>query len=502
MGSAKRLTIRCMVLAMLGMLPTWAQAQLPSEGRTSFSREDRIRIPFELKSGGSAASVRLFYSLDGSAWKEFETAKAGQRREFIFRAEREGVYGFATMTTFTDGSTDPVSKDRLTEQRRVVIDRTPPKVNSLRSVLAPDGSPGIEWDVTDDNMDTRAGIKLEFRWPDMGRFEPIDKGVPFAPRDQRQWQMKPNDRMQVRVVATDKAGNKTESDPVWVSPKDGARGGDGIRDPLPPGRLLNDNPRPVDTPANAGNPGLRTTQPNVIYVKTKSLTLNYNARVGQSGLLASRLYAADDKLDWTIAKEDGAKPAPPVASPDTPRIIPLKFEYAAPADGTYNFIIVAENHRGPNRRPPVKGSTGDIQVVVDTKPPVVEIISTKVSPNGDRGAVVDIRWKATDINIEPVPIMLEYRAADKQEWKAITADWIDNTGQHTWTAPTGESHEFHIRVRARDRAGNMGDKVTEKPVNVDLAVPQVDYSDVVPGVSGIGVEGNDNRRPPPIPPRP
>ncbi|WP_020471271.1 hypothetical protein [Zavarzinella formosa] len=483
MGCAFRYLLVCGLAAV----PLMARAQLPTEGRTSYSKDDRIRIPFELRSGGSASSVRLYYTIDGGAWQEYETAKAGQKREFVFKVEREGTYGFATMTTFNDGTTDPSSRDRLTEQRRVVIDRTPPKVTSLRPVIAADGSPGIEWDVSDENMDTRNGIRLEFRWPDMGRFEPIDKGVPFAPRDHRQWQMKPNDRMQVRIVALDKAGNKTESDPVWVSAKDGEKGGDPIRDPLPTNRLTTDPKDLRENPAGSPAPGLRTLQPSVHYVKEKSITLNFNARVGQSGLTHAYLYAADDKLDWLKAKEEGPKPAPPVASPDAVRTIPLSFVYEAQKDGTYNFIIIAENHRGPSRRIPVKGTLGDIQVVVDTKAPDVEIISTKVSPNGDRGAVVDIRWKASDINIAPVPVMLEYRPADKQEWKGITADWTDNTGQHTWTAPTGESHEFHIRVRCRDRAGNIGEKMTDKPVNVDLAVPQVDYQDVVPGGSGISV---------------
>lgn len=492
MGSAFRYLLVCGLAA----LPLAARAQINSEGRTSYSREDRIRIPFELKAGGSALSVRLYYNYEGGAWTEYETAKAGQKREFVFKAEREGTYGFATMTSFSDGTTDPSSKDRLSEQRRVVIDRTPPKVSSLRSMIAPDGSPGVEWDVNDENMDTRNGIRLEFRWPEMTRFEPIDKGVPFAPRDHRQWQMKPDTRMQIRIVAYDKAGNKTESDPVWVSHKDGERGLDGVRDPIPSGRLTTDSTREAkDTISPVA--GVRTLQPTVHYVKDKSITLNSNVRVGASGLTRAYFYVADEKLEWVKGPQEvGPLPAPPVASPDTARIIPLNFVHKTDKDGVYNFIIVAESHRGPSRRLPVKGTAGDVQVVVDTKKPDVEIISTKVSPNGDRGAVVDIRWKAMDINIAPAPIMIEYKAVGKEEWKAITPDWIENSGQHTWTAPNGESFEFIIRVRCRDRAGNEGEKATDKPVNIDLSVPSVEYGDVVPGVSPIGVGGSLPGSPP------
>ena len=128
------------------------------------------------------------------------------------------------MTHFNDGGTDPARKDQLTEQRRVVIDKTPPKVLSFRSSLSADGALGVEWDVADDHIDPK-GIKLEFKWPEMSRFDSIDRNVPFKARDSRHWQMKTNDRMQVRLTAIDRAGNKSVSDAVWVSGKDAAAGG-------------------------------------------------------------------------------------------------------------------------------------------------------------------------------------------------------------------------------------------------------------------------------------
>src|SRR5262249_37656990 len=113
--------------------------------------------------------------------------------------------------------------------------------------------------------------------------------------------------------------------------------------------------------------------------------------------------------------------------------------------------------------------------------PEVQIVSTRVASNGDRGAVVDIRWKATDANIAQTPIKLEYQAVGDPTWKSITPDWVDNTGQFTWAAPTGEHYEFLIRVTCRDRAGNEASFQTVKPVNVDLTVPGVEGVDVAPG---------------------
>jgi hypothetical protein len=465
-----------------------SMAQLPSEGRTSYSREDRIRIPFALSNSGAATNVRLYYTFDGGAWQEYESARPGSKKEFIFKADREGTYTFSTMTSFADGTSDPATKDRLYEQRRVVIDRTPPRVNSIRAVVSAEGAPGIEWDITDENMDTRSGIQLEFRWPEMRSFEPIDKGVPFAPRDHRNWEMKTGNRMQVRVVAKDKAGNRVESDAIWVSQRDGERGFDTARDGSPsrtPYADTTNASRDLNSMPSTASTGVRTRQPSVFYINQREITINYNATVGASGLTHAYLYGCDDKLDWKVLKDEGAKSAPATPTADKTRPIPLSFSNKPEADGTYNFIIVVENHRGRNRPIPKKGDIGDIQIVVDTKLPDIEIQSTKVSPNGERGAVVDIRWRATDVNIAPVPIMLEYRAAnDPSGWKSISSDWIDNNGQFTWNAPTGEHHEFHIRVKCKDRAGNIGMKETQVPINVDLAVPGVEYGEVTPGGGG------------------
>jgi len=172
----------------------------------------------------------------------------------------------------------------------------------------------------------------------------------------------------------------------------------------------------------------------------------------------------------------------------------VDFVFEAPKDGLFNFVIVVENHRFNSRPEPKNGEAGDVQVMVDTEKPKVENVTTQVSKNGDNGAVVDIRWRATDANIAPSPIKLEYRVVsdagrpdEKSEWKAIATDWIENTGQYTWTVPTAEAHLFKIRVTCKDRAGNDNSAETREPVNTDLFRPGVDGVEVKPGVSTIKV---------------
>ncbi len=473
------------LLCLLAIVsPTFGQ--LPSDGKTFYARDTRIKIPFDLRADGPAASVKLFVSVEGGTWREHDTAKPGQKREFIFTAERDGAYGFATMTTYRDGTTDPSRRDQLTEQRRVIVDRMPPKIVSLRTSVSADGAPGIEWEATDENMDPK-GIKLEFRWPDAVRFDPIDRGVPFSARDSRHWQLKSGERMQVRVVATDRAENKTISDPVWVSLKEGEREPARDRESRP---LANGTSGVRDADVAPAGGGARV-QPPLFYVKTRTFTFNSNAtNVGPSGLTAAYLYAADDKLQWQMVKDLGPQEAPPANTPDKPRTIPLQFGFEAPKDGLFNLIVITKNHVRASRPAPRQGERGDVQVIVDTTLPKVEELTCKVSSNGEHGAVVDIRWKATDANIAPVPIKIEYQAVGKDaEWKPVTPDWIDNVGQHAWTAPTGEAHIFLIRVTCKDRAGNEGVLLTREPVNVDLSVPGVEYGDVRPGRSVLPERG-------------
>ncbi len=472
-----------------------AVCQLPSDGRTSYARDPNIRLKFELQADRPAERVDLYYTYEGGAWQKYDSVRNGQKKEFIFKAERDGQYEFATMTVYRDGSSDPASKAQLSPQKRTVVDRTRPKILSLRSTVNADGSPGLEWDVADDHLKPK-GIELMYKWPDGNRFEPIDVGVPFSARDHRHWQLRPNERMQVKLVATDWAGNRAESDPIWVSAKDGVKNADVVRDTRPSGSGASSVRDSEIAPAGGG----ARAQVPLHYVASRNVKLNSSVNTGPSGITGACLYWADDKLQWKKGPVLPAQKPVEANTPDQLKPIPLPFVFAAETDGLFNFIIIAENHRGTNFRIPKPGDPGHVQVIVDTLKPTIEILETKVAPNGDRGAVVNIKWRAQDANIAPIPIKLDYKAIGRgDEWKAITPDWIDNTGQHTWTAPSGEGHEFVIRVTCKDRAGNENSFTTKEPVNIDLTIPQVEYGDIAPGAGrpGGGSGASGFRDPPP-----
>jgi hypothetical protein len=145
------------------------------------------------------------------------------------------------------------------------------------------------------------------------------------------------------------------------------------------------------------------------------------------------------------------------------------------------FNIIVESRAGVSSEEPKPGDPPHTVVIVDTTAPQVKIGETKVraNPNG-QGALVDIVWQATDENIASAPITLEYAQNPDGPWRAI-ADKIDNTGKYTWAVPPSEPHSFYIRVKASDRAGNMGMDTSKDRVSVDLTIPRVEICDVVPG---------------------
>jgi hypothetical protein len=455
---------------------------LPTDGRTSFTRDPDIVIPFDIKDTSKVSKVILYSNFDGGQWQEADSITAGGRRKFQFRADREGPYGFATLTEFRDGTTSPPNRDQLVEQKRVVYDRSPPRIAVFRAATSADGDPGVEWDVVEENLGNR-GIQIEFRWSDERDFRSIDRDVPFRGRDSRFWKLKPRQAMAVRLVATDRAGNKAVSDPIWVGDKDGAADAPPIRATAIGSSAAGAGAGAVRDPAVARAGG--TVQPSLHYLNTKKVKLSMNALVGPSGLESATLWVADEKLVWKKADEKEKLPAPPAVNPEEKRKLPIDFSYETPGDGLYNFVIVVRTHKHQSRPDPRVGEAGDFQVMVDTTKPKVDITSTTVSRAGERGAMVDVRWKAEDKNIAPLPIKIEYQPIKPEggggEWKAITQDWVDNTGQHTWTVPTGEAYLFKLKVTCRDRAGNTQEVITPNPVNTDLSVPGVDGVDVKPG---------------------
>ena len=490
--------MRATLLVVVACLPAPAAAQysptgtkvLPSDGKNTFytnSPKGSVWIPNNVDPKASGA--RLYYSLDGGPWTFTATADRA-RGGFEFKIPKEGTYNLAAMTVFPKDKTDPPDTSGLETQKTVVYDITPPTFRYVRTVATPDGRPGVEWEATDEYLDPYK-VYLEYKWPTMSRFEPIDRDKRLSPRDARYWEMRPGERMQVHVVAYDKAGNMAVSDPVWVG-----TGGGSARSDVPlkggidrEGRI----PRMPDLDPAGDWPGGGSGRPAAStavlqYINDTTVKLEYRVTVGPAGAGSSKLYVAgDDALDWKLVPEAKAVPTKPAVAPatlDKTAVEEMAFTYKVPKEGKYSFLIVAENAVGTSQPEPKRGDAPHATLVVDITKPAVKILKTAVRSNGDRGAVLDVFWDVKDVNLPPDGIDVEYAERPEGEWKSI-ASKVENTGRYSWAVPPSEPAKIFVRVKATDRAGNVGEDVTKERVTIDLRKPEVEVIGVGPGAGGI-----------------
>jgi len=469
-----RLPIVLLLAALITQLSVGQQSR-PADERVFYTNKRQFFLPSSADPKRPISELRLYVREDAGTW-QYLTSMQPNQKGFNFTTSKDGQYQMAVQAVFQDGSTEP-SREQLRAEYKVVIDSIPPRIN-VRPFSTPEGSAGVEWDIIDDAVD-QSTVRLEYRWPGMVDWAPIDKGVAFKSRDSRTWVLKPDQRIEIRVKASDMAKNDATSQAVTTS----STAGDS-RQFVGESNTGTGNNNGNNTNAAVGERGPATQH----FVNSTIVKLNYNVTVGPSGLKKVTLWKLDDKNTWSKALEkDGTelKPdrdAPAVLPGERPRTEPLTLTHDVVKDGTYGFAIVVESRAGVSGRDPRPGDPPLTTVVVDTTPPLVKMNEPKVRPNGAvaQGALVDITWTATDKNMAVAPITLECAEKLDGTWRVI-AEKIDNTGKHTWAVPPTEPYSFYVRVKAVDRAGNVAGDISKQNVIVDLTVPQVEIRDVAPG---------------------
>jgi hypothetical protein len=148
-------------------------------------------------------------------------------------------------------------------------------------------------------------------------------------------------------------------------------------------------------------------------------------------------------------------------------------------EGVYGITLVAKSGVGLGDRPPQIGDRPHLWIEVDTTRPQVQLHGVTVGTGADKGKLT-VAWSARDKNIEQVPIVLSYGEQATGPWKPFTPDKLKNTGQYVWQMPGDVPYQFHVRVEAADRAGNVGEAISENLIKVDLSNPKVRILNVEP----------------------
>jgi hypothetical protein len=161
---------------------------------------------------------------------------------------------------------------------------------------------------------------------------------------------------------------------------------------------------------------------------------------------------------------------------DKPLAIPLSFDH----EGLYGFTLIPRSGVGRGAPGPQSGDDAQIWIEYDGTPPAVRLISTEVGRGEDDGKLL-IYWSAEDKNIDQADrcVTLSYAEDPKGPWTPFAKD-LPNDGFYTWKMDGLVPFQFHVRVEARDKAGNVGKADSAERVKVDLNQPKANVNGIEP----------------------
>jgi hypothetical protein len=449
------------------------------DSQVYYTRQPEIRVPFGRDTSNRLKQVQLYVSTDmGRDWRLVQTAPPDAGFFPPFTASTDGTYWFAVRSLDFQDRPNPATLGQLVPQLRIILDRRPPQI-ALRQISdTRQNIVTVEWSVQDENFDPQNFV-VQYKVPgtDWQRQAEADG----KQNGTQSWRLEPGLRMEVRVRAGDKAGNRAEmSIPV-------SYGQDG-RAPDPPPSTSGDASAQRDSNPSSGNAG----PGGVFYSKSTKISIGYRFdRRPISGIQVFDLWYTTDKgQHWTKAPQkgdgtSGAMPATPGGGGTESTVGKLIFE--ATAQGLYGFIPVARNGVGIGDPDPRAGDPPKYWVMVDTDAPKVAL---KVQPGqGYEVKNVRIEWSAEDANLTDRPVTLEYAEIRSDNATPADSDWkpipqdnltgrLDRSGVQVWSVGRSGPYKFFVRAKAEDKAGNVGIEQWREPIVVDLEHPSVNITGI------------------------
>nr|MBA3684755.1 hypothetical protein [Planctomycetota bacterium] len=212
--------MRPIVLTALFILPWAASAAEEEEAQAAFANVRTRTFSLASVDAATVSSARLYVSQDdGGTWRQAQELRggAGEALTFSFTAEQDGSYGFMTAVNFSDGHGDAEPRPGEAPQVRVVIDTAAPVIElfqvRLEARVGDKANLRVSWAVADANPGlviiegaTQGGEDYsELARAGSRGNQQLTLSVPAAAL-----------QAQVRVVAEDRAGNRTVGSPQTV----------------------------------------------------------------------------------------------------------------------------------------------------------------------------------------------------------------------------------------------------------------------------------------------
>lgn len=511
-----------LLLLLFNCFATSLSAELAENSKNIiYHPASSFKIPFDVDPLDKLIlkSIELYVSDDlGVSWR-LSTATGPTSKSFPFRGNGDGEYWFAVRTLDNEGRYNPADDKPIVPDWRVVVDTKKPSLG-ITGISRKGSSAVIRWDARDENLDLGT-LVLEFSVSGSGQWRPIPIGRPL-PNGEIAWDTGTAQPILLRGTVADKAGNMQTAESEM---SDGAA----QRPISAPGlseTMEGNAPPPIAQMASAGNrrgilgphsaPSVTPSSVTDEWVDTPTYNNqesipgtvrgNSNNRFSSESAGGLSNQKNSDRAIAGTGSLNHARPAPLVNTPkfplnysvedagpngpatvelwvtkdsgrnwsrwseDSDRISPMQVDLGG--EGLFGISIVARSLAGQGDEIPRTGTAPQLWVEVDSTPPSMVLNVIKVGVGSQTGKVL-ISWRAEDRNFGDRPISLYYRPETANQWMPI-AEGIENTGQYVWAPGPQVPPVFHIKIDARDDAGNQSsvDTTNYEPVLLDRSRPR------------------------------
>lgn len=385
------------------------------------TRELSINTSITRVGAAPVAAYQLWSTTDGGqSW-----ARAGEpyvgAPPVPFAAPGDGQYGFLVTALDHAGLGGRPPQPGQRPDFECVVDTEAPTLEVFRPERAePIYSGGqlvIQWRAIDPSFGAEP-VRVEYRRRPDPVWQPILPDRTFvAEGTQAWWPPFVDGELELRVLATDRAGNRTEwqlDSPLRVIPFDGFRGS----------RVMAAAP----------------------FSSFRMIPVFY--RIQEFSLVE-----LEDVEVWYRHESGGWQ-----RTVDPDRVSPYRFE--AQHDGNYYLYLRAVNRNLLATRPqPGPDTPPDLRIIVDTHSPDgdLRVGSGEKKVFHRAGDSLEIAWQLTDANLQPNACRLEYSIDSGREWRSLSNEvrLVGGQGTFQWRAPMLEIGDLRLRLVARDYAGNQ-----------------------------------------------
>jgi hypothetical protein len=227
--------------------------------------------------------------------------------------------------------------------------------------------------------------------------------------------------------------------------------------------------------SGTGYAGVRGNLPPVEIVNKTQPKLDFQVgKYGPSGLGAVDVWVTtDDGATWALlSPSERTVTLPTLTDARSSTPVPASVTVDLKKEGiVYGYYIVVKSKAGLGKKPPEPGTAPQVRLEMDITPPSVELYSP--GPDGGRTDTLILSWKASDKNLPPNCVTIEWAEQKDGQWKVIGTPDMPNTGRYPWQVPANVPPAVFLRVAVRDTAGNVAVAQTDSPVVVDLSTPEV-----------------------------